>query len=151
MVLSSSTNLVKSLKPNWLALPSHYSMVTIDHFVVMPNHVHILLTIDHETERASPVPNDPSINETERASPEPTRIPINISNQTERASPFPTVSTIVGSYKSGVTNRIHQIVPEMTVWQKSFYDHIIRDEEDYFSIFEYIENNPMKWEMDTLY
>ena len=173
------------------AIPSHYSMVFIDHFVVMPNHVHILLTIDHETERVNPVPNDPSINQTERASAVSTDSSINQTerasavstdpsineperasavytdpsinemerasavstdpsidemerasavstdpsiNQTERASPFPTVSTIIGSYKSGVTNRIHQVCPEVTVWQKSFYDHIIRDETDYFSI-----------------
>src|SRR3972149_7527027 len=101
-------------------VPSHYSMVTIDQFVVMPNHVHILLTIDHETEHANHI-------------------------ETERASPFPTVSTIIGSYKSGVTNKIHQVRPGLSVWQKSFYDHIIRDETDYLTVCEYIEDNPFKW------
>jgi len=158
-------------------LSSHYSMVSVDQFVVMPNHVHILLTIDHDpertgrlqtnnpidqsikTERASTFPTDSSIirreglpsigsRDSERASPFPTDPSI---NETERASPFPTVSTIIGSYKSGVTNKIHRILPNMTVWQKSFYDHIIRDETDYFTICEYIEDNPVKWELDSLY
>jgi len=133
-------------------VPSHYSMVTIDQFVVMPNHVHILLTIDHETEHANHI-------ETERASPFPTvstiigmdgAAPIG-SRDSERVSPFPTVSTIIGSYKSGVTNKIHQVRPGLSVWQKSFYDHIIRDETDYLTVCEYIEDNPFNWELDPLF
>ena len=62
-----------------------------------------------------------------------------------------TVSTIVGLYKSGVTNKIHKINPTLTVWQKSFHDHIIRDEKDYRHIWEYIEHNPMQWELDKYF
>ena len=69
----------------------------------------------------------------------------------ERASPFPTLSTVIGSYKSGVSRRIHQISPNVTVWQKSFYDHIIRNEEGYQKIWQYIKENPLKWQLDKYY
>ena len=64
----------------------------------------------------------------------------------ERACPFPTLSTIIGSYKSSVSRAIGY-----PIWQKSFYDHIIRGEQDYREIWQYIENNPIKWEQDRFF
>ena len=52
----------------------------------------------------------------------------------------PTVSTVVGSMKRWVSRQIGR-----PVWQKSFYDHGIRNQQDYDEIWEYIENNPMKY------
>lgn len=69
----------------------------------------------------------------------------------ERSRPFPTLSSIIGLYKSGVSREIHRMYPELLVWQPSFYDHIIRDEEDYLRIWEYIDENPAKWELDQYY
>ena len=53
--------------------------------------------------------------------------------------PAPTVSTVIQQMKGYVTKLIG-----FTVWQKLFYDHIIRNENDYREIWEYIENNPIK-------
>ena len=63
----------------------------------------------------------------------------------ERSKPFPTLSTIVGLYKSGVARHIHKNEPNIKVWQKSFYDHGIRNQQDYDEIWQYIENNPLKY------
>ena len=52
----------------------------------------------------------------------------------------PTVSTVVGSMKRWVSKQIGR-----PIWQKSFYDHGIRNRQDYNEIWEYIENNPLKW------
>jgi REP element-mobilizing transposase RayT len=60
-------------------------------------------------------------------------------------------TSIVGYYKSGVTKIIRQDFPAIFVWQKSFYDHIIRDEMHYSSICDYINNNLVKWELDSLF
>lgn len=90
----------------------------------MPNHVHVIVVIDRHFE-------DHGIS--------------------ERSRPFPTVSTIMGLYKSGVSNKIHRINPEIVVWQKSFHDHIIRNEDDYQNILEYINANPLKWTDDQFY
>ena len=43
------------------------------------------------------------------------------------------------------------IADNMTVWQRSFHDHIIRDEKDYLKIWQYIDENPSKWEQDCFY
>ena len=58
---------------------------------------------------------------------------------------------VVGSFKSYVTKQIHAIDPHCLVWQKSFHDHIIRDEKSYQNIWLYIESNPMNWEKDCFY
>ena len=50
-----------------------------------------------------------------------------------------------------VSKRVHRTHPDMKVWQRSFHDHIIRDEQDYILIWEYIDNNPVKWEEDCFY
>lgn len=56
--------------------------------------------------------------------------------------------TVIGSYKSFVTRNIHKIDSGICVWQVSFHDHVIRNQQSYEKIWEYIENNPLKWEED---
>ena len=55
----------------------------------------------------------------------------------------PTISTVVGSMKRWVSRQIGK-----SIWQKSFYDHAIRNQRDYEEIWQYIENNPLKYAMD---
>ena len=69
----------------------------------------------------------------------------------ERSRPFPTLSTIMGLYKSGVSRKIRALSPGAVIWQKSFYDHVIRNEKEYLDDWSYIDQNPGKWEEDTLY
>jgi REP element-mobilizing transposase RayT len=119
-------------------IPTHYNgQVMIDRFVVMPNHIHaiIMITVDG-TERGITA-NVAERGTTGRASPSPT---------TGRASPSPTLGNIVGGYKAGVSRRCG-----FSVWQRSYHDHIIRDEADYLRIAAYIENNPAKWVEDRFY
>ena len=63
----------------------------------------------------------------------------------------PSLDNVIGSYKAGVTRRIRKIKPEIDVWQRSFHDHIIRNEKDYLKIWEYIQHNDQKWEADCFY
>lgn len=58
----------------------------------------------------------------------------------------PTISRIIKQFKEFVTKQLGE-----NIWQKSFYDHIIRDENDYKTKWEYIENNPNRWSEDELY
>lgn len=58
----------------------------------------------------------------------------------------PTVSHIVQRFKGAVTKRVG-----VSLWQKGFYDHIIRDEPGYLRIWNYIDTNPAKWEEDCYY
>ena len=84
------------------AIPEHYPGVFVDRFVIMPNHVHLLVRI-------------------------------------ERGGRL--ISAPTGADRPSVANVIRQL-------QKGFYDHIIRDEQDYLTRARYIENNPVKWAED---
>ena len=90
-----------------------YKNVSVDNYVVMPNHIHLLLTI-----RAEGAPG----------------------------SSRPTVSQVIAALKR-FTNR----ECGMKLWQSSFYDHIIRDEKDYFTRWNYIDTNPFRWAEDEYY
>ena len=102
-----------------LAVESHFSTVKIEKYVVMPNHVHAIISIGCNSKL-------PDAN-------------------------CPTLSSVVGLYKSGVSRIIHEKVPELAVWQKSFFDHVIRNRHDYQGIWTYIDENPAKWEQDDYY
>ena len=76
----------------------------------------------------------------------------------ERINPFPTkrfdISNVIGKYKAAVTRAVGNAFmhsEKNKLWQKSFYDHIIRDDGDYIKIRNYIETNPQKWQDDYLY
>ncbi|MEG1895991.1 MAG: transposase [Oscillospiraceae bacterium] len=73
-----------------------------------------------------------------------TIIVIGCGDKSQPLKPLPTLSTIVGLYKSGVSKRIHKIEPDVTIWQKSFNDRIIRSEQDYLKAWKYIDENPLK-------
>ncbi|MGN0540943.1 MAG: hypothetical protein ACI4IZ_04865, partial [Acutalibacteraceae bacterium] len=68
----------------------------------------------------------------------------------------PTLSKIVGSYKSIIAVDYLSLcksrgIVMCSLWQNKFYDHIIRDEDDYLTKAQYIENNPAKWIEDKYY
>ena len=63
----------------------------------------------------------------------------------------PTLGTVIGNYKASVTREIHLRAPSETVWQKRFYEHIIRNRKEYETIWEYIDENPIKWHTDKYY
>ena len=61
------------------------------------------------------------------------------------------LNQIVAQYKAGVTREIRKRNSEMTVWQRFYHDHVIRDQKAYEKIWAYIEANPMNWEKDCFY
>jgi REP element-mobilizing transposase RayT len=119
----------------WLAIPDHFPHVLLDEFVVMPNHVHgiIVIMATHivGATHASPLQNDDT----------PTR---------PRGPQPRSVASIVGSFKSAATKRIneHRGTPGAPVWQRDYFEHIIRNDESLNRIREYILNNPLQWALD---
>ena len=108
-------------------ISSRYSDVKIDNYIIMPNHIHMMVTIGCEKLSND---DDTIINEI-------------IGN--ERHSHL---KTIVGLFKSGVTKEIHRISPETDkIWQKSYYDHIIKNQKDYNETWDYIDANPIRWKI----
>ena len=61
------------------------------------------------------------------------------------------IRQIIGQYKMSVTKKIHENKPDLPVWQRSFYDYIIRSYNGYLKIWNYIDGNPAKWEADCFY
>ena len=74
-----------------------------------------------------------------------------IEAKTAGASPCPTLLDIVCAFKSIVTRKCHIVNPNQKIWQSSFHDHIIRGEQDYQKIWQYIDTNPLKWQDDCFY
>ncbi len=61
------------------------------------------------------------------------------------------LSAYIKAWKSAVSRRAHQFDHTGSVWQKSFYDHIVRNEKDMIRIMQYIDENPQKWALDRFY
>ena len=99
--------------------------VEIDSYVIMPNHIHfVAVLVDREELRAI------------------------------RESPLPgrsVISRVVGYIKMNATKEIRRNYGDATVWQRGFFDHIIRNQRDYEMIIKYIYENPMRWNFDKLY
>ncbi len=131
---------------NTIKLRKKYG-VTINKYIVMPNHIHLIIELNEKT--------DETFVGTRRA--------VSVSRRNEFSRPIrQSISTIIGAYKSAVARRItvlggpgtpcpYEKVDKKTVWQSRFHDHIIRNQKDYDRIWEYIDTNPIKWEMDKYY
>ena len=74
-----------------------------------------------------------------------------INNEAAGASPCPTLSDVICTYKSLTTRFCKQKRNIFRIFQTSFYDHIIRNEQDYLKIWQYIDTNPAKWSEDRFY
>ena len=101
-----------------LLLEDRYPCLSVDKYVIMPNHIHVILILDREA---------------------------------AGASPRPTVMDMVCAYKSLTTSKCKKMGLTEKLFQKSFYDHVIRDREDYEKHVRYICENPLRWQYDELY
>jgi putative transposase len=111
-------------------------------WIVMPNHFHAIVTIpSHPT-------TNPSVG-TYRIRPTRSSIP----NQLTPTRQPKSLSTIIGGFKATVTRRINQTrqTPQSPVWQRNYYENIIRSTTAFQTIQTYIHNNPNQWELDQLH
>ncbi len=106
----------KIVREQWTWLSEQYSYLELDQWVIMPNHVHGILHM--------------------------------VGNGRDRSlhTKIKTLSELIGAFKTTSSKRIHQAGLLKFRWQKSFYDHIIRNEINLNRIREYIINNPSQWE-----
>ncbi len=117
----------------WTEIPGHFRYVGIDEFAVMPNHVHGILIIER-----GPVGN------AYMRSHQGNAFMHSLHDRTKML-----LSKVVQQYKASVTRKINSLGRDTWFqWQKSFYDHIIRNENELSRITGYIQNNPLKWDLD---
>lgn len=122
MVLNQYGKIVEKC---WNELPNHYGNCGLDEYIIMPNHFHGILILDEN-------PNGQC-----RGGVTPP-----LQNQT--------LGQTVGFFKYRTTKLINEIcnTPGKQLWQRNYYEHIIRNENELFNIRRYIQNNPLEWYLD---
>jgi len=116
----------------WKEIPQHYPNVLLDEMCIMPNHIHGIIVLKNVGVQNSEPPYISSINQYQRIIPK-------------------SIGSIIRGFKIGVTNWFHAHTSIKTVWQRNFYEHIIRQEENLNQIREYIIENPQNWLKDENY
>jgi REP element-mobilizing transposase RayT len=120
------------LAEEWRKSDEIRTLVSMDEFIIMPNHIHGIIII-----------NDISSLPIDEAS---TRAETNYG--TAPRSKSISLGNIIRQFKSVCTRRIRSAGFDKFAWQSRFYDHIIRDDESLQRIREYIQSNPQNWESD---
>lgn len=97
-------------------LEKRYSCVSVKRFIIMPNHIHLIVVLKNE-------------------------------ENCDR----PSLITVIGSFKSITAKKCRQYLKEKKLFQTSFYEHVIRDRDEYADVEKYIVENPLKWREDELF
>lgn len=110
----------KIIEETLIGLSNFYN-IDIDSYIIMPDHIHLIMILDNDT------------------------IP-----EKNNSTKIKTVSDVIGKFKSYSTKRIKSELKSTQdfYWQKSFYDRIIRNEKELYQIRKYINENPLKWEIE---
>lgn len=128
----------------WYWLAEQYPYVVLHEFIIMPNHIHGIIEINTAV-TGRDLTNDDGWVGTGR----------DLSNNNDRREgtdrdlsvpKIKSVSELMGAYKMTVSKKIHESGDAAFEWQRSFHDHIIRNQESYEKILNYIINNPNSWD-----
>ncbi len=157
----------------WLEIPKHFPNTVLHEHIVMPNHVHgivELIKTGSRNDSGQPVgvqnfeplqsPNESGLSigvENFQPLPSPNKSP---RNEFQKIIPH-SIGSIVKGFKIGVTKwfqnnalgvvRVENFQPLQPIWQRNYYEHIIRDEKSCQRISEYIINNPKNWQEDNFF
>lgn len=144
----------------WRAIPDHFPGVRVDEYVIMPNHVHGVLVFNVDVDdatvvgatHASPLPGthaDTVVGGDDDA-PDVPAMCTPIESARPRGPSRRSLGAVVGTFKSAATKRIneHRGTPGASVWQRNYYEHIVRHEEDLVRIRQYIRDKPAQWAFD---
>ena len=115
----------KMVDITWHDLPNHNHNVSLDAFVIMPNHIHGIIVIENGA-----------------------RVGPDAGRETRAGlEPAPTLSEIVRQLKTFSAKRINQLRdnPGCPVWQRNYYERVLRNDNELSRAREYIANNPLKW------
>jgi putative transposase len=130
----------------WREILIHFPNVELATHVIMPNHMHGIIVIRQTmTPRTTGDHGKSSAKDSRRA---------------QHAVPLPThgfgapvagsIPTVVGAFKSSSAKQIRQVMrkPELQVWQRGYYEHVIRNDDDFRKARAYIRSNPARWAFD---
>ena len=152
-----------TVKAVWDSLPRHFPLIELDAFVIMPNHVHgiIVITPDNHNpncrgEAFVPITENtsPQISSTNADAPyvaTASLTPFSGCNDTPppHGTQSGSIGAIIQNFKSVATRRVNRITRNSgTLWQRNYYEEIIRNEKAYENIRRYIVENPLNWDED---
>ncbi len=147
IILNDAGIMIKTI---WHEIPVYYHGFNIHEYVVMPNHIHGIIQIINECDRVH-------VGAGPRACPDIDAQP-NVIGQPRGVAPTMSLPDIVHRFKTLTTKRYTDGVKQKNwepydrrLWQRNYYEHIIRDEKSYYRILEYIKTNPRKWQDDKYY
>ena len=125
----------------WNELPSRFPTVSLDSFVVMPNHIHGIITVGAQFI----APDSDSVQFIA-----PGSVPHNHAGTAHEGAMnhAPTLGEIVRTYKAASTRMIRQTANREFAWQRNYYEHVVRNEESLNRIRQYILENPARWAID---
>jgi len=138
----------------WRELPIKYSMVKIDEYKIMPNHMHGIIMIVGNGKNGD-VGADLCVRPDNWGNFDAGDV---VKGQTHGSAPTPSIGTIIRWFKTMSTNEYIRNVKSgnwplfnTRLWQRNFYEHVIRGESDLAQLREYIMNNPTNWGKDEYY
>jgi len=121
----------KIVKQWWLKLEDRFTNVKLEDYVVMPNHIHGILMVTEEENDVG------AIHE----------LPLQSGMILRRQMLIPKVVGYFKMNSAKYVNRLRGVVG-ISLWQRNYYEHIVRNESELSRIREYIQNNPLKWDLD---
>jgi putative transposase len=132
MTLNHTGQIVET---EWNKTPDIRSNISLDEFVIMPNHLRAIVIIDNTVGAHRNVPllsKSPTFEQFGKSTPN-------------------SIPTIVKLFNSTVTKQINILrnTPAQPVWQRNYFERVIRNDKKLFNIRQYIINNPLKWELDN--
>lgn len=142
----------KIANQNWLAIPDHFPFVKLGNHVIMPNHMHGIIIIDKPMDPVQTQNFASLLHQTENNAPvEKTQSIASLPSSTNKFGPqSKNLASIIRGYKSSVKTYATMNTIDFT-WQPLFHDHIIKNDNAFHRISEYIFNNPMNWKKDTFH
>ncbi|MFM9945613.1 MAG: transposase [Bacteroidia bacterium] len=129
----------------WLQIPEHFPNVILHEHIIMPNHIHGIIELNGSLDAGiqnvgvqnfEPLPPPPPLPQQQ--------------NAFQKIIPR-SIGSIIRGYKIGVTKWFRKNTDLQTVWQRNYYENIIRNEQSYQTIAEYIITNPEKWKEDKFF
>lgn len=135
----------KMIKDQWLALPKRYENIRLHEYIVMPNHFHAILEILDDSVSEVESAQEKKMSDLEELPQELPRQEIKLG---DILSAFKSITTV--EYIRGVKTNNWQTF-DGKLWQRNYWEHIIRNEKAYDNISDYIINNPQKWVEDSMH
>ena len=133
----------------WLWLAAQYPYVSLDAWVVMPNHTHGIITIGEEDNDTDGIGRDGSRGRGGSRGTGGSRTAPTVVSPTKRKP----LGRLVGAYKTVSTKRINEMqgTAGIPFWQRNYWEHIIRSEGSLNRIREYVQDNPARWQEDQMH